>query len=133
MAEAKKAHAVGFNHVALEVGDIEEALAFYGRLLDCGSTRTASNGIDHIGRGIFSPARTCIARRCARTRTEISSRLLGGPLLPRTWDLVIDRLGESIHFFTALSRSGGGIDDLKVMGDRGRLGDHCRCRAIFLD
>jgi len=27
-----KARAVGFNHVALEVGDIEEALAFYGRL-----------------------------------------------------------------------------------------------------
>src|SRR5436305_9750149 len=32
MAEARKARAVGFNHVALEVGDIEEALAFYGRL-----------------------------------------------------------------------------------------------------
>jgi catechol 2,3-dioxygenase-like lactoylglutathione lyase family enzyme len=32
MAEAKKARAVGFNHVALEVGDIEEALTFYGRL-----------------------------------------------------------------------------------------------------
>jgi predicted enzyme related to lactoylglutathione lyase len=30
--EAKKARAVGFNHVALEVGDIEEALAFYARL-----------------------------------------------------------------------------------------------------
>jgi hypothetical protein len=29
MAEARKARAVGFNHVALEVGDIEEALAFY--------------------------------------------------------------------------------------------------------
>ena len=25
---------MGFNHVALEVGDIEEALAFYGRLFD---------------------------------------------------------------------------------------------------
>ncbi len=34
MPEAKKARAVGFNHVALEVGDIEEALAFYGRLFD---------------------------------------------------------------------------------------------------
>ena len=34
MAEAKKARAVGCNHVALEVGDIEEALAFYGRLFD---------------------------------------------------------------------------------------------------
>ena len=27
MAHAKKARAVGFNHVALEVGDIDEALA----------------------------------------------------------------------------------------------------------
>ena len=25
---------VGMNHVALEVGDIEEALAFYGRIFD---------------------------------------------------------------------------------------------------
>lgn len=29
----KKARAVGLNHVALEVGDIEEALAFYGAFL----------------------------------------------------------------------------------------------------
>ena len=34
MPEAKKARAVGFNHVALEVGDIEEVLAFYGRLFE---------------------------------------------------------------------------------------------------
>jgi lactoylglutathione lyase len=34
MPKAKKARAVGFNHIALEVGDIEEALAFYGRLFD---------------------------------------------------------------------------------------------------
>jgi lactoylglutathione lyase len=34
MPEAKKARAVGFNHIALEVGDIEEALAFYGRLFE---------------------------------------------------------------------------------------------------
>src|SRR6202171_176103 len=33
MPESKKARAVGFNHVALEVGDIEAALGFYGRLL----------------------------------------------------------------------------------------------------
>ena len=32
MAEAKKARAIGFNHVALEVGDIDAALEFYGRL-----------------------------------------------------------------------------------------------------
>jgi lactoylglutathione lyase len=34
MAKAKKARAVGVNHIALEVGDIDEALAFYGRLFD---------------------------------------------------------------------------------------------------
>jgi lactoylglutathione lyase len=34
MPEAKKPRAVGFNHAALEVGDIEAALAFYGRLFD---------------------------------------------------------------------------------------------------
>jgi lactoylglutathione lyase len=32
MPDARKARAIGFNHVALEVGDIEEALAFYARL-----------------------------------------------------------------------------------------------------
>ena len=32
MTAPAKARVVGFNHVALEVGDIEEALAFYGRL-----------------------------------------------------------------------------------------------------
>jgi catechol 2,3-dioxygenase-like lactoylglutathione lyase family enzyme len=34
MVKARKARAVGFNHIALEVGDIEEALAFYRRLFD---------------------------------------------------------------------------------------------------
>jgi lactoylglutathione lyase len=34
MPEAKKARAIGFNHIALEVGDIEEALAFYARIFE---------------------------------------------------------------------------------------------------
>ncbi len=34
MPHPKKARAIGFNHVALEVGDIDDALAFYGRLFD---------------------------------------------------------------------------------------------------
>lgn len=33
MNQRKKSRAVGFNHVALEVGDIDEALAFYGEFL----------------------------------------------------------------------------------------------------
>ena len=34
MPEAKKARAVGLNHVAIEVDDIDAALEFYGRLFD---------------------------------------------------------------------------------------------------
>ncbi len=34
MPQLKMARAVGFNHVAIEVGDIEHALAFYARLFD---------------------------------------------------------------------------------------------------
>ena len=34
MAKSTRARVVGFNHVALEVGDIEEALAFYSRLFE---------------------------------------------------------------------------------------------------
>ena len=34
MVGSRKPRAIGFNHVALEVGDIEEALAFYGRIFD---------------------------------------------------------------------------------------------------
>jgi lactoylglutathione lyase len=34
MVASSKPRVVGFNHVALEVGDIDEALAFYGRLFD---------------------------------------------------------------------------------------------------
>ena len=33
-AAQSRARAIGFNHIALEVGDIDEALAFYGRLFD---------------------------------------------------------------------------------------------------
>lgn len=34
MSEIKKARAVGVNHIALEVGDIDDALKFYGQFLD---------------------------------------------------------------------------------------------------
>jgi lactoylglutathione lyase len=34
MAASGKPRLVGFNHVALEVADIEQALAFYGRIFD---------------------------------------------------------------------------------------------------
>ncbi|TSD84132.1 VOC family protein [Mycobacterium sp. KBS0706] len=50
MPETRKARAVGFNHVALEVGDIDEALAFYGRLFDF-TLRGRSEGMAFIDLG----------------------------------------------------------------------------------
>ena len=50
MAETKRARVVGFNHVALEVGDIEEALAFYGRLFEF-ELRGKSEGMAFIDLG----------------------------------------------------------------------------------
>jgi len=45
-----KAKAIGFNHVALEVGDIDEALAFYGRLFDLKlRSRSASDAFIDLG------------------------------------------------------------------------------------
>jgi predicted enzyme related to lactoylglutathione lyase len=34
MSESRKARAVGFNHVALEVGDIDAALSFYAQIFE---------------------------------------------------------------------------------------------------
>lgn len=42
MTDAKKARAVGFNHVALEVGDIDEALEFYASIFSF-TLRSKSN------------------------------------------------------------------------------------------
>ncbi len=41
---AGKARAVGINHVALEVGDIDEALAFYGGLMEFEIKRRSATG-----------------------------------------------------------------------------------------
>ena len=34
MSKSNKARALGFNHIALEVGDVDEALTFYARIVD---------------------------------------------------------------------------------------------------
>jgi catechol 2,3-dioxygenase-like lactoylglutathione lyase family enzyme len=49
-ATAAKARAVGINHVAIEVGDIAEALAFYGRFLSFTvEEQTADMAIAYFG------------------------------------------------------------------------------------
>ena len=64
MAESGKARVVGFNHVALEVGDIEEALAFYGRLFDFDSARQERrHGLHRSRRSVHRPAERAASRR----------------------------------------------------------------------
>jgi lactoylglutathione lyase len=50
MTESAKPRVIGFNHIALEVGDIEEALAFYGRLFTF-ELRGKSDGMAFIDLG----------------------------------------------------------------------------------
>ena len=50
MPQARKPRLIGFNHVALEVGDIDAALAFYGRLFDF-TLRSRSDSMAFIDLG----------------------------------------------------------------------------------
>ena len=50
MPQPRKARAIGFNHVALEVGDIDEALEFYGKLFTFGlRSRSRSDAFIDLG------------------------------------------------------------------------------------
>src|SRR4026208_1356985 len=50
MSKPKMARAVGINHIALEVGDIEEALAFSGRLFEFGlRSKSATTAFIDLG------------------------------------------------------------------------------------
>jgi len=50
MTERKKARAIGFNHIALEVDDIDAALEFYGSLFEI-SIRSRNDSIAFIDLG----------------------------------------------------------------------------------
>ena len=73
MAEERKARAVGFNHVALEVGDIEEALAFYGRLFEFKLRGKSSTS------AFIDPGDQFLALQRGRTQPADEGRLLPAP------------------------------------------------------
>jgi catechol 2,3-dioxygenase-like lactoylglutathione lyase family enzyme len=50
MTDNKRARMVGLNHIALEVGNVEQALAFYGRIFDF-TLRGRSEGAAFIDMG----------------------------------------------------------------------------------
>jgi lactoylglutathione lyase len=68
---APRAKLVGFNHVALEVGDIEEALDFYGRLFEI-KLRGRSPGMAFVDAGD-----QFIALSEGRTRSSDDHRHVG--------------------------------------------------------
>ncbi len=70
MTDARKPRLVGINHVAIEVGDIDEALAWYGRIFDF-TLRGKNETMAFIDMGdqfinltaVPGPARTSIEHR----------------------------------------------------------------------
>lgn len=120
MTEYRRPRAIGFNHVALEVRDIDEALAFYGRLftfelrgksdtmafidlgdqfmaLQKGRTQSADDG-RHVGLVVDD-------KEAARKALEAAGvALIGGPFLDfrDPWGNRIELVGyENIQFTKA--------------------------------
>ena len=100
-----KARVVGINHVALEVGDIEEALAFYGRLFEVRLRgRSASMAFIDMGDQF-------IALATGRTQSKDAERHLG---------LVVDDrapLRRALEEIGAEILPGRGLDFLDPWGN----------------
>jgi len=99
------ARAVGINHVALEVGDIEEALAFYGRLFEI-HLRGRSRGMAFIDLGD-----QFIALSESRDRAPDTHRHFG---------LVVDdkeRVRRAVQEAWATMLPGRGLDFLDPWGN----------------
>jgi lactoylglutathione lyase len=67
MTPFKKPLAIGLNHIALEVGDIDDALVFYGRILDF-ELRGRNEGMAFVQPGGFRTRRRRQANRGPRHR-----------------------------------------------------------------
>ena len=144
--DARKPRLVGMNHIALEVGDVEEALAFYGRIfeftlrgkgdgqafIDMGDQfialmETATPHKDaHRHVGIVVDDRTTVRDRV----TEAGGKLVDGPFLDflDPWGNRIEIVGyQNIQFTKAphvlrgmglahLKKTAGAIKELADKG-----------------
>jgi Glyoxalase/Bleomycin resistance protein/Dioxygenase superfamily len=72
VAGSKMPRVVGFNHVALEVGDIEEALAFYGRLFEFELRGKSDSMPSSISATSSSPFRKAASRRPTTAAISVS-------------------------------------------------------------
>jgi lactoylglutathione lyase len=104
---SEKARFVGINHVALEVGDIDEALDFYGRLLDFELRGRIGNKMAFIDAGD-----QFIALAAGRRQAGDDSRHFG---------LVVDDAGavrEALEREGVEVLPGRGLDFLDPWGNR---------------
>jgi predicted enzyme related to lactoylglutathione lyase len=108
----KKARALGMNHVALEVGDIDEALAFYGAILEF-SLRSRSARAAFIDLGD-----QFIALSVGRHQGPDEARHLG-LVVDDKW-AVRDRLKDA----GVALLPGSGVDFLDPWGNRIQLVDY---------
>src|SRR5919198_219539 len=100
MPEARKARAIGFNHVALEVGDIDEALAFYGRLFDFALRGRSKSPDDGRHFGLVVDDKDAVRRALAEAGVDA----LPGPFLDflDPWGNRIEIVGyDNIQFTKA--------------------------------
>jgi lactoylglutathione lyase len=112
MAGQEKARAVGINHVALEVGDIDEALAFWGRLIEV-RLRGRSDTMAFIDLGD-----QFIALSTGREQ---------GPDSHRHFGLVVDDrapLRQALEAMGATILPGRGLDFLDPWGNRVQVVDY---------
>lgn len=111
-ANAAKARVVGINHVALEVGDIDAALAFYGRLFDF-SLRGRSETMAFIDMG--------------DQFINFSNQRTQGPDTDRHFGLVVDDrapVRRALEEMGVEPLPGGGVDFLDPWGNRVQVIDY---------
>ena len=104
------AKAVGINHVALEVGDVDAALDFYGRVFDL-TLRGRSRGMAFVDMGD-----QFVALSRGRTQPPDSERHFG---------LVVDDRERAVELFVAAgAQRVGGHDFLDPWGNHIQLVDY---------
>ncbi len=101
-----KARAVGINHIALEVGDIDAALDFYGRIFEL-SLRGRSANMAFIDMGD-----QFIALSAKRTQEPDQQRHFGLVVDDR------DAVGRALAEMEVEMLPGGGLDFLDPWGNR---------------
>ena len=100
--EQKRPRLVGMNHIALEVGDIEEALAFYGKIFDF-TLRSKSKGAAFIDMGaarddlLLGGPMALHFRRGALDPQQLGGKAEARPVVEIDLERLLRRLQADLH------------------------------------